>query len=278
MAELISEDYRRMNAALHRDADRYGRSGVRWAGEVAELLRTLGAASMLDYGAGKGTLVATLRPDFPAVDFREYDPAVEAISAAPEPADLVTCTDVLEHVEPDRLDAVLDDLRAKTRIGVFLTVATRPAAKTLADGRNAHLIQEHYSWWLPRIWARWELVRFSSTPGEFACLGLAERHARTGRPPVAPAPPSAEAPAARQDGWRRITRSVRLVLAERGPMLSDGRRGVPVPPDLVDAVAWVLDRDAFDARDLAAAFPRLDGEAKSRLLRDLAAMRIIGPR
>jgi len=181
VSELITDAYRRLNASLHESVDRYGRSGVLWAGEVGGLLRSLGASSMLDYGAGKGTLVEALRPDFPDVDFRQYDPAIEAISAPPEPADLVTCTDVLEQVEPHLLDAVLDDLRAKSRIGAFLVVATRPAAKTLADGRNAHLIQEHYSWWLPRIVARWELARFSSTPGEFACLGLTARYRRPGR-------------------------------------------------------------------------------------------------
>ena len=42
----------------------------------------------------------------------------------------------LEHIEPDLLDNVLDELSAITRKLVFLTVHTRPAKKMLSDGRN----------------------------------------------------------------------------------------------------------------------------------------------
>jgi hypothetical protein len=68
---------------------------------------------------------------------------------------------VLEHIEPDYLDAVLNDLqRITARIG-FFTIATGPAIKTLADGRNAHLIQKPPSWWLPRLCQRFEIVQLN---------------------------------------------------------------------------------------------------------------------
>jgi hypothetical protein len=37
-----------------------------------------------------------------------------------------------------------------------------PAAKVLADGRNAHLIQKPSSWWLPRIAQRFEVKHLQS--------------------------------------------------------------------------------------------------------------------
>jgi hypothetical protein len=74
---------------------------------------------------------------------------------------------VLEHIEPDLLENVLDDpARVTVRFGVF-TVHTGPAAKILADGRNAHLIQKPSAWWLPLFTRRFELVAFNRVDGGF---------------------------------------------------------------------------------------------------------------
>ena len=103
---------------------------------------------------------------------RGYDPAIEGLDAPPNPADIVVCGDVLEHVEPQCLDAVVDDLRRVTKKAALLVVATRPAVKTLADGRNAHLIVESADWWLPRIARCFDLVHYERlSEGEFAAIG-----------------------------------------------------------------------------------------------------------
>ena len=81
----------------------------------------------------------------------EYDPAIVGKDQEPEPADLVVCTDVLEHIEPDYLDEVLLHLRTKVKKRLFFAISLRPAGKTLADGRNAHLIVESAEWWLDRL-------------------------------------------------------------------------------------------------------------------------------
>ncbi len=54
---------------------------------------------------------------------------------------------MLEHVEPDKLDAVLAHLKLLARHAVFVVVALIPTAKILADGRNAHLIVRPANWW-----------------------------------------------------------------------------------------------------------------------------------
>jgi hypothetical protein len=166
-ATLISDDYRRMQEELHRNPQ-YGVASVKYAPLVAEVMNALGARELLDYGAGKGRLGTTLQGMFKEpLKLRHYDPAMPQWSAAPEPCNLVACIDVLEHIEPHLLDNVLDDLKRVTaHIGVF-TVHTGPAAKVLADGRNAHLIQQPPQWWLPKFMERFDLHTFKKMPAGF---------------------------------------------------------------------------------------------------------------
>lgn len=144
----ITEDYRALNAELHRTRPDYGRRGGRHAARVLELLRKLKASSVLDYGAGKGGLKAAL----PYVDVREYDPAIPGKDVPPGPADILVCTDVLEHCEPECLDEVLRDLaRLTIKVG-YLVIATRPdQTKLLPDGRNPHLVVKDAVWWKERL-------------------------------------------------------------------------------------------------------------------------------
>jgi hypothetical protein len=173
----ISEEYRELNRQLHETNEHYGVSSAKWVDQVKGLIATNNITSFLDYGCGKALLLDAIKREFgDRVRCQGYDPAIERFAASPEPADLVACTDVLEHIEPEYLDAVLDDLARLTRRAAFLVVATRPAKKILPDGRNAHLIQEPYSWWLPRIWERWEMITFQSPAnGEFQVIAIPKR-------------------------------------------------------------------------------------------------------
>lgn len=147
--DLISADYLVTQKVLHATPRGYGAGGHVWAPTVLELVTRYQASAVLDYGAGRGTLGAALR--LAGVECREYDPAIAGLDTRPSFADLVTCTDCLEHIEPDRLDRVLAHLRQLARRAVFLVIATRPSNKTLLDGRNAHLIVKDAAWWQARV-------------------------------------------------------------------------------------------------------------------------------
>lgn len=144
----ISDSYRKLNARLHIQQHAYGCSGSRWAPLVLELVPQLGATDVLDYGCGKQTLAGMISHVVPCLG---YDPAIEHLSARPVPADLVTCTDVMEHVEPEHIDAVLDDIASLARKAALFVISLERGGRKLPDGRYAHLSVRPAKWWLPKI-------------------------------------------------------------------------------------------------------------------------------
>ena len=169
---LISDDYRAEQEKLHENPN-YGVASVQYAPIVTQYINRLGVTDLLDYGAGKCRLFESIKPDH-KMRLQAYDPGVLRLSGAPEPAEMVTCIDVLEHIEPELLDNVLDNIKALAKSFVFLTIHTGPAVKVLSDGRNAHLIQEDAEWWLPKIMDRWSLQTFQRTQGGFFVFGVAK--------------------------------------------------------------------------------------------------------
>lgn len=144
--ELISSGYQKLNEQLHMDNPAYGTSGRKHVDAVLRIAESLKTTSILDYGCGKGMLAKGI--PFP---IWEFDPCVEGKRDSPRPADIVVCTDVLEHVEPENLMAVLADLaRVTAKVGYFV-IHTGPSQKSMNDGRNTHLIQQPMEWWQKRL-------------------------------------------------------------------------------------------------------------------------------
>lgn len=158
-SDLYSFSYIELQKELHAAPRGYGGNGRKWAQWVILFADKYDCGSVLDYGCGQGTLKASL-PN--RLVCREYDPAIPGKDQPPSFADLVNVTDVLEHIEPDKLDNVLEHIRSLARKAVFAVIATRPANKVMSDGRNAHLIVEDREWWTTRL----ELVGFKVVPVE----------------------------------------------------------------------------------------------------------------
>jgi hypothetical protein len=162
---LITPEYLAQQQELHRNPD-YGTSSSVWAPKVLDLLSRESLSSVLDYGCGKGHLKNEL-----GEIVAEYDPAIEGKDADPEPADLVVCSDVLEHIEPECLDQVLEHIRSRTKHWNLFVIATRPAIKTLPDGRNAHLIIQNADWWHKRLSAFFDVKESDATnAGEYVVV------------------------------------------------------------------------------------------------------------
>lgn len=156
---MISDQYRKTLEQVHTTAGPWGNAARYHFDTIRRFVSETGSQQVLDYGAGSsGFLARELPLQVPGVAVHSYDPGIPAISTRPEPAETVLCIDVLEHVEPEHIDAVLDDLKRVTlRHGLF-NIATQPAERILPDGRNAHLIVEPESWWLYKLQARWNNI------------------------------------------------------------------------------------------------------------------------
>lgn len=148
IGELISPAYRDMQRTLHAAPEGYGDRGDKWAGIVLQVAIEYDAGSILDYGCGAGSLAKALRSQpLNGLRVAEYDPAIPGKDHLPMFADLVNVTDVLEHIEKERLPVVLDHLKMLARKAIFVVVCTKESQKMLPDGRNAHLIIKPAWWW-----------------------------------------------------------------------------------------------------------------------------------
>jgi hypothetical protein len=157
----ISTEYLDEQKLLHLNPN-YGVASLSFAPIVADLVRQTGIRSVSDYGAGKKNLLVGLkRSGIDAIDYYPYDPAFDEYGE-PRSADLVCCIDVLEHIEPDKLENVLTELARITINLGFFSIHMGPAAKVLSDGRNAHLIQQPSSWWLPKLVKYFEILHLQS--------------------------------------------------------------------------------------------------------------------
>ena len=173
-SDLISEYYTAQNYKLHRHPRGFGASGHRWVDkkDIPDIIKKYKIRSLLDYGCGRGTLWKALNEKRHGIAARlrytGYDPCLPGHDKLPEGKyDLITCTDVLEHIEPEFLDNVLGHIFSLASKIVFFNISLVEANKVLPDGRNAHLIIKPKEWWVAKLqdtagpgWKlEWEIVR-----------------------------------------------------------------------------------------------------------------------
>jgi hypothetical protein len=149
---LISDEYRALITQKH-DVRPWGGTGKTWVPLLTQIFNEMKDIQVvLDYGCGRGTLKPALREVFQDMIVHEYDPGVRGKTAVPLPYyDYVVCTDVLEHVEEDKIDIVLEHIQKLAVAGVFFVIVFTPCKSSLPDGRNTHILQRPRSWWDKKI-------------------------------------------------------------------------------------------------------------------------------
>lgn len=152
---LISQTYLEEVEYEH-SISQWGTAGLGNISAILNLANRINAKNILDYGSGCGNTANVLRENNFYV--LEYEPGIvhkrknlKLINSPEFKTDLIICTDVLEHIEKDRLFNVLEHLKSINCPYYFVTVCTRPAARILSNGDNAHLIVENIDWWSTQL-------------------------------------------------------------------------------------------------------------------------------
>lgn len=139
-----------------------GNGVLKHARTLVEMSRVIGAESAIDYGCGKGLQYGKTFPAKDGTDqmleaalgytVTKFDPAVPQFETAPAaPADLVWCTDVLEHIPEEDIPFIVSELSRLAVKGVFVTIGTYPAKKVLPNGENAHVCIKPEPWWVEQF-------------------------------------------------------------------------------------------------------------------------------
>lgn len=149
MSDLIKH-YR--DAAATGQAFR-GLTILQHAEQIAGLVRTHRARTLLDYGSGAGDAWRSPHKLHKQLglkwfDVALYDPAFPEHDDPPFGKwDGVLCSDVLEHVpEPEVLE-LIDRLFSHAHRFVWASVCCRPAKKLFPDGTNMHVTLHPIDWW-----------------------------------------------------------------------------------------------------------------------------------
>jgi Methyltransferase domain len=175
--QLISPEYQALLQRQHTETKWGADKGYRHLNEVMEVITLSRSKTVLDYGSGRESLRTDLEPmGFPVAC---YDPGTSR-TALPGPADLVVCGDVLEHIEHDKLDAVLEHIFSLAQRAVYLIIALRQAKAPLVDGSPAHLIVEDSAWWMAKLQpngrhGEWIVKRSSAVEGKEMKVWLTKR-------------------------------------------------------------------------------------------------------
>lgn len=160
---VISPEYRAILKEEHKRKP-WGFTAGNKIGPIMEACDRHECKTILDYGCGSSSFKKNLNRE--DITVKEYDPGIFGKDRPPKPQEFVICIDVLEHVEPDMVDGVLKNLEKLTKKAGYLSIATRPAERILADGRNAHLVVEKPSWWYDKLSQHFDIKRFDILKGE----------------------------------------------------------------------------------------------------------------
>jgi 2-polyprenyl-3-methyl-5-hydroxy-6-metoxy-1,4-benzoquinol methylase len=110
----VEEDKVTLYRELHQKSKDYGISGYDYIDIVKLAINTVKPKSVLDYGCGKGALLAQLKNVYPVIN-----------------------TDVLEHIPEECLPSVIERISMISQNCLFVLSHVR-AVQVLSNGENAH--------------------------------------------------------------------------------------------------------------------------------------------
>lgn len=129
------------------------------APHAVNVLQPATGSSIMDYGCGEAKAVdffnlrglkasgcdlVPLRADVHEVCLWDIPETVPVY-------DYAFCADVMEHIPPRLVEAVLNNIRFRTRIAGYFQIATAPDVHGDKIGETLHLTVENRDWWAERL-------------------------------------------------------------------------------------------------------------------------------
>lgn len=170
---LVTDHYRSVLEKEHAQGE-WGIMSLHFAARVANMMKLHRSKEVLDYGCGAGNLGKSLKVIMPDVIVHNYEPGIPQYSHPPAPCKIVACIDVLEHVEPECLESVLNDLERVIEGYAVITVSCHLAMRVLNNGWNAHICIKTPQEWLEILRERFDIT-FYHAASDFLKLEVAKK-------------------------------------------------------------------------------------------------------
>lgn len=139
-----------------------------WIPMVRCVALRVDATSIIDYGCGPAKGLSFL--DSRELTVYSYDPAIPELSTKPEPRDMVCSIHMLEHVDPDDIADVINDMLSLSLKALLVVISLEASTKTLPDGSAWHRSVFPASYWHERFPGSTPVKTIKGTEREFACL------------------------------------------------------------------------------------------------------------
>ena len=162
---LAVEERQKYEKVWKDDRYRVFSPGERFVSLFRQMVRPRRGSRLLDAGCGTGRAGVALSADFDVTLCDFVDARDEAAKALPffkanlwspkfrsqKGWDYIYCCDVLEHIPPSRVDAVLRHLTAHTTKGAFFSICHEKAHFKGEGGEPLHLTVQPFEWWLKKL-------------------------------------------------------------------------------------------------------------------------------
>ena len=166
MDKYISKEY--LNKIVDFRENKYKTWGGAVSTKVPQIYKYIvqeDCKSVLDYGSGNSDFKKTVENLYPDYDFKivEYEPSIPDLNVDPDVCDMTICVDVLEHVEPDKIDNVLSHIQEKTNKLCFLSICVVESYGEFNDGTNLHILVKPVEWWTEKLNEKFDTINAVST-------------------------------------------------------------------------------------------------------------------
>ena len=162
-------------------------------GEFLRHVAPLPGSSVIDFGAGTGRGAHNLSQrgfDVHMLDFAENCLDIEVLAAvnrgeltfthhdllnpSPKQAEYGYCTDVMEHIQPEDVDTVLDNILDAAE-KVFFQISLEDDACGALIGEHLHLTVKPMEWWTAKMDEHKAFIYYSDKQGENAVFFVSKK-------------------------------------------------------------------------------------------------------